>query len=87
MTHSLPPYLIGFIDQVRAKTDDELTELVSAFREHVDHHDGDTMCAYGTTVIGAHPISHLALCELLAAAVARIARLETEAKTGTGGPL
>lgn len=85
----LPPHLMAFIDQVRAKADDSLTKLIDSYRDHVEHHDGDTMCAFGTNVISAMPMCHSALAELLARAVERIVCLEDAAKTGTpaGGPL
>jgi len=71
MTH-IPPHVLAAADQRNAHVDDLLSQLVANFRTHTAIHDGDTSCARGSlvltfTLLGADP-------ELLAAAVARIAR-------------
>ena len=77
MSHDIPPGLIAFADQERAKSDGHITRLAEAFKAHTAEHGGDTMCAHATTAISLIPVPHNIVCDLLAAAINRIVRLET----------
>ena len=75
------PGWLAKVDQKRALTMENVARSVAFYREHVDEHDGDVVCAWSKLAgqilmdTGASPVL---IVDLLAGAVERIAQLERE---------
>lgn len=80
-----PAHVIAAADQIRARCDDALNQIITGFQVHADAHDGEQICAWADVCItGSLKYSHTDTAGLLASAVARIATLQAEL-TAAGG--
>lgn len=84
MSH-IPAQVLARMDQIRAEASDSLNELVEFFRCHTAAHNGDPTCAFANVVMQSAQQPGGAVGEVLAAAVARLAAVETPAPSDENG--
>lgn len=73
------PTTIARVDQIRARCDESLNQLLDHYRQHAARHDGETACAFADVfAFSRHGLDHTDTAGLLAAAVARIAQAGTQ---------